>query len=83
MNSRARWYSKLKKNLFLPYALLIIPCLVGTIKLLITRKSWVYCFHLPLSIYTAVQIVYNQGLKLLGYKPKLKSYDGKKVISNP
>jgi glycosyltransferase involved in cell wall biosynthesis len=82
MSSREKGYSRFKKFLFLPYALLILPCLIGTTKLLLTRRKYIYAIHLPLSIYTAGQIVYHQCLKTLGYKPKLTSYDGSKVVEN-
>lgn len=65
-----------KKFMFLPYAFsLVLPCLDG-IYLSVTRKKFAYMIHVPLTILTALCIVYYFLLKLIRIKPVLKSYDG-------
>ena len=69
-----------KKFLFLPYVYTILFCFLDSIKLSITRKNIYYLIHLPLSLFSANQIVYHSISKLLGHRPQLKSYDEKKVL---
>ncbi len=67
------WF-RLKKFLFLPYAFtLVLPFLSGLWFSIIRRKP-VLMLHLPLTLYTAVTIVYQYVLNVLGIKPVLKSY---------
>ncbi|WED22003.1 glycosyltransferase [Vibrio sp. JC009] len=82
MAKRAKSIDKIKKYLFIPYALLIVPSIVDTLYLICSRRKLVYVLHTPLSIYAASKIVFNQVLFLFGYKPRLKSYDGTKVIDD-
>lgn len=48
---------KLKKYLFIPYALLIIPAMIDSISLSAKHNDFRYIIHLPLSFYTAVEII--------------------------
>ncbi|PIR43600.1 glycosyl transferase [candidate division WWE3 bacterium CG10_big_fil_rev_8_21_14_0_10_32_10] len=71
---------RLKKYLFLPYALTLILPLFDSIYLSITRKHFGYFLHVPLSFYTAICILYYYFLKLIGSTPELKSYGESKVV---
>jgi glycosyltransferase involved in cell wall biosynthesis len=66
--------SQMRKWLFLPYALLILPAFVDSIRLMISRRDLRYLGVLVLSIYTAVLIAGYGVLKIAGYKPVLKGY---------
>lgn len=70
-----------KKYLFLPYALSFIMPLIDSVCLIISRHSIGYIIHVPLTVYTALLIIYYKVLKLLNYTPILKSYGNVKVIS--
>lgn len=65
---------RLKKYLFIPYSFSILPPLLDTFYLILTRKKWGYAIHLPLCLFTALQISYHYALKLLGITPQAKSY---------
>ena len=71
-----RW----KKFLFLPYAFSIVLPLADAIWLAATRRKAVYLAHVGLVLYTAVLIVWHMGLRVLGIRPGMKSYDEKKLI---
>ncbi len=73
--------SHYKKYLFLPYAFTIIFPFIDAIYLCVTRENVGYLVHVPLCFYTASLIVYYSGLKLLGFKPSLRSYGQAKVVS--
>lgn len=65
---------RLKKYLFIPYALtLIIPLLTSAFHAA-ARRSFILIIHMPLSVYTALLILYFYFLKMLGVKPGLNSY---------
>ena len=66
---------KLKKYLFIPYSLSLVFPLLDSLYLILSRKNLSYFFHFPLTIYIAGLITYHYFLKLLGLKPKLRSYD--------
>jgi glycosyltransferase involved in cell wall biosynthesis len=72
--------SKLKRYLFIPYSFSIFFPLADAIWLSLTRKNWVMMAHLPLCIFTASQIILHMTLRMLGYKPKLRSYDESKIV---
>lgn len=74
-------WNRFKPILFIPYALLILPALVDSIYLCITRKKIGYVVHVFLCFYCAISIVIFSLLRVFGYRPKLKSYDEKKNIS--
>lgn len=76
-------YGAIKKFLFLPYALLILPSLVDSIQLSISRRRIGYCIHTLLSFYTACMIIYYYILKIFGVHLALKSYDEKIEIVSP
>jgi|ERR1700722_2564072 glycosyltransferase involved in cell wall biosynthesis len=71
---------RIKRYFFLPYAITIIFPLIDAVYLVITRKDLAYFIHLPLSFYTATVIMYYYCLKIVGYKPELRSYGEAKVI---
>ena len=66
----------LKKYFFPLYTLLILPVFVDSIYLSISKKKLSYLIHFPLSVYTAVVIIYFIVLKLLGFRPKIGMYGG-------
>ena len=69
---------QLKKIFFIPYALsLLLPLLVASYHS-ITRKNFSLLLHFPLTVYTAVIILYYYFLKIMCIKPKIKSYGKEK-----
>ncbi len=79
-NSYDKSFSKFGKYMYLPYAFSIIFPLLDAIYLTASRRRASYLLHLPLTIYTAVEITYHYVLKIVGVKPKLRSYDEKTEI---
>ena len=73
-NRYDRTVSKYKKYLFLPYAFSIIFPLYDAVYLSTSRRKMSYLLHLPLTFYAAFLILYHYVLKLLGNRPRLKSY---------
>lgn len=73
---------KYKKYLFIPYSFSIIFPLIDSLSLVITRKKLSYFIHLPLVLYTAGYISFYMFMKIIGYKPFLKSYDEKNIIGS-
>ncbi|WP_251374674.1 glycosyltransferase family 2 protein [Polynucleobacter sp. es-EL-1] len=73
-------WNQIKPILFIPYALLVLPALLDSIYLCVTRKKIGYLAHVFLCMYCASAIVIFSILKLFGYSPSLKSYDEKKSI---
>ncbi len=73
--------SKIKKYLFFPYVYSIIFCLYDSLSLIISRRNFLYIFHLPLSFFTANLIIYHTIRHILGDNPLLKSYDESKVVA--
>jgi glycosyltransferase involved in cell wall biosynthesis len=71
--------SRLKRFLFIPYALSIILPLFDAIYLSMTRKNIMYIIHVPLTVMTAFFILYYRLLKYMGIRPSLTSYDGSTV----
>ena len=70
----------LKKYLYLPYALFVLPATFHGIVLAIDRMNPAFLLHPVFSFYVAVEILIQYGRKLLGIPPVMKSYDGKKEI---
>jgi glycosyltransferase involved in cell wall biosynthesis len=79
MQYTSQW-NRIKRILFIPYSLLVIPALVDSIYLSISRKKIGYLVHIFLCIYCASTIVIFLILSLFGYSPNLKSYDEKKIL---
>lgn len=67
------WY-KIKKFLFLPYIILILPVLFDSFYLVITRRNLAYLWHFPLSCYTLSALIYYYFLKAIGIRVKSKGY---------
>lgn len=65
---------RLKKYLFIPYALSLAIPLCESVYYMFLRKKFVCLLHFPLTVYTAALIVYQLFLKILNCPPKLKSY---------
>jgi len=65
---------RLRKYFFIPFALtLILPLIVSLTYAAKERKS-VLLLHWPLTVYTAIIILYQYLLKIIKVKPKLKTY---------
>ncbi|MFW9930691.1 MAG: glycosyltransferase family 2 protein [Candidatus Thorarchaeota archaeon] len=67
--------------LFIPYAYSLVFPLYDSLLLMYTRKDFGYFLHVFLTLFTATIILYNYLLKMMYIKPKLKSYDETKEIS--
>jgi len=72
--------ASLNKYLFIPYSLLIVPSLIDSIRLSISRKDMNYLCHSYLCFVTAVYICYFLMQKTVGVKPALRSYDEKTEV---
>lgn len=70
-----------KQFLYPLYVFLLIPPLLDSFYLAITRKKILYFIHWPLTIYTGGAIIYYYILKFLGINLVLKSYDETKIIN--
>lgn len=68
------WHFKLKKYFFLLYSLSLALPLWDALSLTLSRRKSAYLMHAPLSLYTAVLILYHYTRKLIGITPKLKTY---------
>ena len=66
---------KLKKYLFIPYSLLIIPVLIDSVIMAISRNNIYYILHVPLSFFTSLLIIYYFILSKFNVDNKMKSYD--------
>lgn len=75
------FWAQFKKYFFIPYSYSIIFPLIDSLLLATSRKKLLYLLHVPLCLYTATLIIYHYCLKILGKKPKLKSYGGSKEIN--
>jgi glycosyltransferase involved in cell wall biosynthesis len=73
-------YIQYKRYFFIPYALLLIPSLIDALWLSLTRRNFSYLIHVFLCFYTAIIIIIQYSLKLLGNKPKLRSYGDKDLV---
>lgn len=82
MSQRSSKWDGIKKYLFIPYSLLILPVLIDSLYLFAKRKKAAFLLHFPLCLYTSVKIIYHMVINMLGTKPNLRSYDGKKEIDN-
>lgn len=71
---------RFKKYFFLPYVFFIIPLLIDTAYLMLSRRRTGYAVHFPLSLFVALTIVWHLVLKTFGFRPQLLSYEGSKVI---
>jgi hypothetical protein len=68
--------SGFKKVLFIPYSLSLILPILDALHLSVTRKNIAYLIHAPLTVLTAIFILYFAFLKCIGVRPSLMSYDG-------
>lgn len=63
-----------RKFFFPIYAFSVLLPLIDSVYLSISKKRLSYLIHLPLSIYTAVFIIYFMTLKAMGLRPKIGMY---------
>lgn len=80
-NTYQPMFTRLKKYLFLPYALIIMPVALDSLYLIVSRKNILYTLHVFLTFYTALLILYFYMMKFFGYMPILKSYDESREIN--
>ncbi len=75
-NGRSRLLSinKSKKYLYLPYAFSVLVPLLDAAYLSISRRNIRYMIHLPLTLYTAVLILYYFSAKRLGVRYSSNRY---------
>jgi hypothetical protein len=71
-----------KRLLFVPYALTLVPLLLDTVYLMWSRRDWAYIQHVYFTLYTASMIVGLMTLRLFGFRPERKSYGEQKVIAS-
>lgn len=65
---------RIKKYLFIPYSLSLILPLIVSIYFAITHKLFINLLHFPLTVFTALFILWQYLLKVFKIKPKLKAY---------
>lgn len=73
---------KLKKYFFIPYVIFLIPLVIDTIRLVISRRDLGYFLHFILSICTVVLIFSEYSKKILGIKQRKKSYGESHIINS-
>jgi|GEM_PF-715773 glycosyltransferase involved in cell wall biosynthesis len=73
------YFFKVKKYLFVLYGLSVVFPLFDSIKMYLKTSEIVSFIHPLLTLYTAVDIIFQRLLFLIGYKPRLTAY-GKKNI---
>lgn len=74
---RERFHSKTmkwKKYLFIPYSFSIIFPVIDSLYLSISRKKYIYLFHVILCLYTSSVLLYYYSLKIVDIKPRMKVY---------
>lgn len=71
---------RLRKALFIPYSLLLLPSLIDAIMLAGSRRNYRYLIHTLLAFYTGFMISFHMILKILGRNPILRSYDGSREV---
>ena len=64
----------IKKYLFIPYSLLLVPAILHSILLFLKHKNSILLLHFVFSFYTGILICYYYFLKILKIKPKLSLY---------
>jgi glycosyltransferase involved in cell wall biosynthesis len=79
-SGRGEFDNNWKQYLYIPYIFTVVPVLIDTVALVLSRKSLEYAVHVPLSIHTGGSIMYHLIKHSLGFREELKSYDGKKNI---
>ena len=65
---------RIKKYLFLPYALTLLIPFFESIFFGLKYKKLSLLLHLPLTVYTAFVIIYEYLLLIVGIKPKIHTY---------
>lgn len=74
---RARYQksqTKVRKYLFMPFTLTVVPTLIDAIHLCITRRSIAYLAHVYLSLHTALAIIYYFTIHKLGWSLEHSAY---------
>lgn len=69
---------KYKQILYFPYAFLVLPVLIDTIYLVLSRRDIRYTNHLILTYYTTCAIVWHTIRHMTGCRPIQRNYDGTK-----
>lgn len=74
------FFVQLKKYLFIPYSLFVVPAFVDALWLSVTRKNFSYMLHVGLCFYTTIVIIQQYCLKIVGIKPQLRSYGDRDIV---
>lgn len=67
-------YLRLKKYFFIPYVFLLLPVFLDSLYLCFKKRTFKYLFHIPISFYTAILIVYHLLRKKFGLSYNLPAY---------
>ncbi len=63
-----------RKYLFVPYALLLLPLALDSLRYVFTRRDLRYLGVIPLSLYTVFWIGVYTFAKVIGFKPRARGY---------
>ncbi len=66
--------SALKKYLFIPYVLLLVPVAADSLRYVLTRRDWRYLGIVPLCLYTMLWIAIYSAMKVCGSRPRARGY---------
>ncbi len=75
--------TRLRKYAFLPYNLLILPLLLDTFYLTLSRRNPIYLWHFFLSLSTAFTILVYYALFLCGWRPVVRAYGSANPAQSP
>lgn len=73
-------FMKLKKYLFVFYAITFVPAEIDGAVMAIKRRNRVYLLHGFFSFYVVAQIIWQYFRKIIHKPPKMMNYDGKKKL---
>ncbi len=73
---------KAKRFMFIPYSLLVFPAFLDSLYLIVSKRDVRYFMHLPLSFYTASNIVLEYVKYLLKIKQSRMSYGESTSVNN-
>lgn len=72
-----------RKYLFLPYAVLILPVFLDSLRLAVSRRDPAYIAIVPLCFFTATMILFYGVLSLFGYKAPMQGYGSQIAVKAP
>lgn len=71
-----------KQYLYIPYGLTLLFPIIDGIKLSVSRSDIRYMYHVMLTIYTCLAIIFHRINYSFGYKSTLKNYDDSVDVAN-